>query len=548
MYRFYDTTEMVLPREELPSEALCLNGAFIEKMVPGYHTTYTTGREGNSREISQTESSGRDGARFRSVRREPREIRVGFQLESRDARDYADKFNALKKLVKDEEAELIFNDEPDKYFIGTLRNIEINNAGELAVTGELVFQCSDPYKYAVEETTITVNAEAGVAAFELDYKGTVEAYPTIRTTTRANTETLLFSDDGGNLISIGTPDAASSGLSRGSKIFAAKAPKMLAEATYPEGIHRYAGESEIMTPVRTPDGSQELVTINGTQYLTIQKVNPTAADTETAEDDETEEWFGDVSIDVNSVSGISCHMPISTTTGTNYSCQVQPIFYADDLRETGYLHFGLAFTLGGSGSGTIQLEEAEIIIEKTGIGSTYATAHLCVYGSVSKSVRIRIDKDNPITGLNGYGIGISRFGTVYTFTLGEEQYQVDAASYYSMFAGQIPTYAIFSMARVKGQEQMTMGFAAAQVIATTRDSEDDLVEIMRGNDIVSVDCDTGDIRVNGRPVPSLGSIDNDWTAFSLKPGYNRVECSATTSELLGAKPTSYTMTYREAWE
>ena len=57
MYKFHDTTELLKPLDELPSEALCFNGSFIEKMVPGYRTLYTSGREGNEREVSQTDSN-----------------------------------------------------------------------------------------------------------------------------------------------------------------------------------------------------------------------------------------------------------------------------------------------------------------------------------------------------------------------------------------------------------------------------------------------------------------------------------------------------------
>ena len=71
---------------------------------------------------------------------------------------------------------------------------------------------------------------------------------------------------------------------------------------------------------------------------------------------------------------------------------------------------------------------------------------------------------------------------------------------------------------------------------------------MRSTDNVSVDCSTGTIRINGQINPDLGSVDNRWTEFSLKPGFNRIECSATTTEDNGAKPESSTLTYREAWE
>ena len=112
-----------------------------------------------------------------------------------------------------------------------------------------------------------------------------------------------------------------------------------------------------------------------------------------------------------------------------------------------------------------------------------------------------------------------------------------------------PKYVCVSLARVKGQQQMSgLGISLAQSISTGRTSADELASVMRASETIVVDCSTGEIRSNGRPKPALGSIDNNWMEFSLKPGFNRIECSAVTSDDMGAKPTSYTMTYREVWE
>ena len=549
MYKFHDTTELLKPLDELPSEALCFNGSFIEKMVPGYRTLYTSGREGNDREVSQTESSDRDGARFRSVRRKPREIHVGFQMNTKNAKDYAYKFNALKKLLKEEEAELIFNDEPDKFFRGTLTDIEMDDTGSLFVTGELVFVCSDPYKYAVEEQSVTVTADGGRATIEVNYRGTVDAYPILRTMTRAETESLLFSDDAGNMIAIGTPDAGNVGLARGTRNLIANANSLLNTGIYPDTVERSVDNDQRMTPVRVNDRSQEVVTINGTRYFTMTRVIPSEPTSE-EEGDTEEEEIVDPTVDTSEVTGITLYKAITQTTMRNYVVTAQPLFYTDDLREVGYFHFGLVSEITEQSDTLIQeIEEAEIILEKTGIGSAYATAVMCVYGAEVKKVRVRVGKDNPISGLNGIGIGIARFGDIYTFTLGEETYEIDASAYTSIMQGTNPKYVCVSLARVKGQQQMSgLGISLAQSISTGRTSADELASVMRASETIVVDCSTGEIRSNGRPKPALGSIDNNWMEFSLKPGFNRIECSAVTSDDMGAKPTTYTMTYREVWE
>lgn len=589
MYKFHDTTDMTRPPDVLPSEALCLNGQFIEKMVPGYRTLYTTGREGNSREVSASESSGRDGARFRSVRREPREIRVGFQMDSRTARAAVDMFNALKKLVKDEECRMVFNDEPDKYFTGTLTDVEVNDPGELHVTGELVFYCSDPYKRAIRERTVTVSASNGEAVAEIEYQGTVAAYPTIRTTTESNTKALLFSDDSGRMITVGISDAKAAGLTWGSKKMAVNAEQMLdSENTlYPEYIDRNPfGDEGLPTPVRMPDGSQRIVEAGGTEFVSITPPatpipdNVSIWDLEIIEEDSGEETLVGSSSEQEeeevgeeaapAVTGTTFVRDIGWSTGRNYVCRVRPLFYAEDFRETGYLYFGLnSNVIDGTTpedyendiTRHLQFEEAEIILEKTGVGSSYATAIFCIFGSEVKRVRFRVDESNPVSGVDGYGIGINRFRTevgagtfktVYTFILGEDEYEIDASSFTDPTGNtldQTPWKAVFSIGRVQGGQQMAgLGFASAQLIATNWSSADQVADTMRNGDEVTVNCSTGDIRINGRPSPDMGSIDNDWTGFSLRPGFNRVECSANTMEANGRKPKSYTISYREAWE
>ena len=401
----------------------------------------------------------------------------------------------------------------------------------------------------MDEHSITAQATAGRATIELDYRGTVDAYPILRTATRAETESLLFSDDAGNMIAIGTPDASNAGLARGTRNLIANANSFMNTGIYPEQVSRYTDESLRMTPVRVNDGTQEVVTINGTRYFTMQRIAPVESDIEDEEEPEEEEVI-DPTVNTSEVTGITLYKAITQTTMRNYVVTAQPLFYTDDLREVGYFHFGLVSEITEqSDTQSQEIEEAEIILEKTGIGSAYATAVMCVYGAEVKKVRVRVGIDNPISGLNGIGIGIARFGDIYTFTLGEETYEIDASAYTSIMQGTNPKYVCVSLARVKGQQQMSgLGISLAQSISTGRTSADELASVMRASETIVVDCSTGEIRSNGRPKPALGSIDNNWMEFSLKPGFNRIECSAVTSDDMGAKPTSYTMTYREVWE
>ena len=82
-------------------------------------------------------------------------------------------YNILNGILYAEEAQLIFSDEADKCFYGTLSSIDSPEPGKNNVTGEFSFTCSDPFKYSVEE----MSAEPVDGLVTIPYMGTVEAWP-----------------------------------------------------------------------------------------------------------------------------------------------------------------------------------------------------------------------------------------------------------------------------------------------------------------------------------------------------------------------------------
>ena len=80
MYKFTDTIEDYTGSTQLPAEALQINGIFIENVIEGYRTLYTSGREMIAPEVNALELSKRHGQIYRSRRYPARVITVGFQL------------------------------------------------------------------------------------------------------------------------------------------------------------------------------------------------------------------------------------------------------------------------------------------------------------------------------------------------------------------------------------------------------------------------------------------------------------------------------------
>ncbi len=191
MYKFIDTTE-AYEGAILPSEALQINGKYIENIIPGYRTLHVSGREALAPELETYETGIRDGSTLKNRRYPARVITVTYQLIAESAEAFRRAYNTLGGLLDVEEAELIFNDEPDVYFKGTLQSIGEVEPGKNAVIGEIEFFCADPFKYSVIEYEAEP-WEEDKSMILIDYNGTYRAFPTLEAEFMNETE---VADDG----------------------------------------------------------------------------------------------------------------------------------------------------------------------------------------------------------------------------------------------------------------------------------------------------------------------------------------------------------------
>lgn len=176
MYNFIDTTEV---QEEiaLPAEALMLNGEYLENLIPGYRTLNVQGREALSPELSTYNTGVRDGSTLQSRRFPDRIIIVKYQIIAESNEAYREAYNQLGGILNVENAELIFADEPDKFFTGTPSTIREVDPGSNAVVGEFEILCADPFKYSVLEYEAEPDLDEN--SILLDYNGTYKAFPTL---------------------------------------------------------------------------------------------------------------------------------------------------------------------------------------------------------------------------------------------------------------------------------------------------------------------------------------------------------------------------------
>lgn len=176
MYNFIDVTE-VSEESILPSEALKINGEYIENQISGYRTLNVQGREALSPDVISYTTGVRDGSRLKSKRYPERIITVTYQIAAESNEAFREAYNKLGGILNVENAELIFNDEQDKFFIGTPCVIDAVTPGTNVVVGKFEILCTDPFKYSVIEYEATPNV--GDTNILVDYGGTYKAFPTL---------------------------------------------------------------------------------------------------------------------------------------------------------------------------------------------------------------------------------------------------------------------------------------------------------------------------------------------------------------------------------
>lgn len=176
MYAFVDTVNSGIVGTNLPTEAMSYNGVYLENEIDGYRTLSVTGRELMESEVTDQEIDGMDGSYYRYKTTPARTITVRYQLRARGSREYREAYNKMNKLLSGEQVKVIFNDESDKYFIGTKTSNTQVDGGSNNVIGEIEIYCSDPRKYSTTEKEFTATdgvlniVNEGTVPASIDYE------------------------------------------------------------------------------------------------------------------------------------------------------------------------------------------------------------------------------------------------------------------------------------------------------------------------------------------------------------------------------------------
>lgn len=166
------------------------NGVYLEELIPNYITLNVEGRESIDIDIFSEDHNYIDGGNYYGKRFPSRVLTITFAIDTgEEGWEITDAANAkiaqvsnkLKRVLSADQAKIIFNDELDKYYIGTRTgaiDVSISNG---AMTGSFEILCADPFKYSVEEKEVdmsVVDTDIGpVYGFEVELDAAYSAYP-----------------------------------------------------------------------------------------------------------------------------------------------------------------------------------------------------------------------------------------------------------------------------------------------------------------------------------------------------------------------------------
>lgn len=481
-----------------------INGSYLEDIVSGFKTLYVKGREPLDLELINTSLPTRDGDIFRSRRVNARELQILFSLEAATPAAYTAAYNQLKgELYKVKNSQLIFDDEPGCYFVGTCDNIDVEYVAGQPSHGTIVISCADPFKYSLTEYTANaVNGEISV-----NYSGTYPAYPIL--TAQSATHDCgfySFSDDDGHLIQIGNPEEEDQEEEPTDRVVASL-DSNFGTNYWPSYPH--------YDPVWHPDRARLLY-----GYETeSQGFRASAAYIYSLP--------GYPSGDPNTFFGGALGVNIDAS--PNFSCS-----FVHWFEPSGNQGGGFDLYINNSGGGNI----AGVCIRR-GKGDVIK-AYLIVKGKVVKTTSYTL-ANNPFGSVWRTETIAKTLGTV-SFNVGGVTFTVtdpDLADH-SYDARNVS----FIIYKQPGADQIGENNALKSIqFRGYASTWVDVENVIPREGLVSVDTGSGEISVNDDPQPNLGSIYNDFEDFKLSTGENTITCSSSG----WVDDAVYTMKYREVF-
>lgn len=543
LYNFIDVNK-VSEGVALPSEALKINGEFIENQITGYRTLSVSGREALSPEIDTFSTGVRNGSTLNYKRYPERIITVKYQLIAKTNKAFRDAYNKLGSILNCVDAELIFNDELDKFFIGTPSTIKDVEPGSNSVIGEFEILCTDPFKYSTTEYEVTPTVDDGTT-FIVDYKGTHKAFPTFEVDFFEESETgnntltgkgdcgfVAFFNEDEKIIQIGDPDEKNT-------------ESYAKSQTLINQIFKYTNSwGSAAKALWSVNGIADSSGYNRTGSIGLKQAYKDAPNGEyylTATDYGSGSQFHGPSI-LRTIPADAAGDVGAKNFTLHYSQKLAIGASKDAVNQIGYFNSGIWDSNGKALAG--------IIIHKTASGKT-GTLMLFVNNKEVYSQSIDLSLNNKYFGNNSPSKGIitnktttiTKSGGTFTFNVGG----IKKTFYDSTVANAAATEVFFEFMKYGNYAPLEYhGIYGVKFTKNNCDTWRDIPNKFSANDVVNIDCSKGDVFLNGLLTPALGALGNDWEEFFLKPGVNQIGVSYSDWVTAAYAPT-FKMRYREVF-
>lgn len=573
MYNFVDTIEYT-SEAVLPAEAMSFNGEYIENLIDGYRTLYVKGRDTLSPEIEIGEVGVRDGAYLKNKRFPARIITIGYQLLAETNTAFRSKFNALNDLLNTEDAELIFADEDDKYFIGTVQGFSDVPEGRNSITSEFEIICTDPFKYSVTEYEATPTLDSG-ATFSVDYGGTYPAYPTLEADFYESDEEdnrdgecgyIAFINGNGIALQFGNTDKTDELAELVNKVISdgyMKQPKrLLTEAFNAVGNWNNAGYTTMDTYVRAGSLKCSVFPTTGAYDKAIQanSYGPTS----------NPQWHGPTACKTigapPAISGAT-----NPTRSGNFIFSFTARICANATAATAKKQMGTlqAFLLDANGRPVCGCQ----IWKPSGSDKGKVRVYVKGHSYVKEWVNIDLSYYNKYFGYQKKGgakpnlvVTIKKTGGKFEFNVAGLTFSFTDNAHVNTVVQKISFY-MAQWGKAPALERLgvySCYFNDTAVNYTVPTASPDIVQYLTDqlkvettfstNDVLVADCQAATVRMYsaqdedalGNERPELGALGNDWESFILSKGTNLVTTDYSAWVLDDYKPT-FKLRYRERY-
>jgi len=154
LYDFRETTPFTgADDNQLPAEAMLIDGQYIENLVPGYRTLQVGGRELLKQSATSNAIGISDGETLEYVRNPSREITVGYQLIADDDEAFRTAFYKLSGILHGDTHQVSFNDDLSVYWNAVLTDVDDVPKGRNAITSSFTLFVPDGIAHSVATQT-----------------------------------------------------------------------------------------------------------------------------------------------------------------------------------------------------------------------------------------------------------------------------------------------------------------------------------------------------------------------------------------------------------